>query len=38
MRIIEQAILEYEHKESESLEILLQANIKAEEVIHNMHQ
>lgn len=38
MRIIEQAILEYEYKESESLEILLQANIKAEEAIHNMHQ
>lgn len=28
MRIIEQAILEYEHRESESLEILLQANIR----------
>lgn len=38
MRIIEQAILEYENRENESLEILLQANIKAEEVIHNMFQ
>lgn len=38
MRIIEQAILEYENRERESLEILLQANIEAEEVIHNKYQ
>lgn len=38
MRIMEQAILEYETIENETLEILLQANIKAEEVIHNMFQ
>lgn len=38
MRIIEQAILEYENRENETLEILLQANIKAEEVIHKMYQ
>lgn len=37
MRIIEQAILEYEDKKSATLEVLLQANIKAEEIIHNMH-
>lgn len=37
MRIIEQAILEYEDTESLSLEVLLQANREAERVIHNMH-
>lgn len=37
MRIIEQAILEYEDKENSTLEVLLEANIKAEEIIHNMH-
>lgn len=36
MRIIEQAILEYENRENETLDILLQANIKAEAIIHNM--
>lgn len=38
MRVLEQAILEYENKDSTTLEILLEANIKAEEMIHNMHQ
>lgn len=38
MRILEQAILEYEEKKSSTLETLLQANVRAEEVIHNMHQ
>lgn len=38
MRVLEQAILEYENKDSTTLEILLEANIKAEEIIHNMHQ
>lgn len=37
MRIIEQAILEYENRESTTLDVLLNANIKAEEIIHNMH-
>ena len=37
MRIIEQAILEYEEVESNGLDILLQANIEAERVIHNMY-
>lgn len=38
MRIIEQAILEYENRESTTLDILLESNIKAEEIIHNMYQ
>lgn len=38
MRIIEQAILEYENRESTTLDVLLKANIKAEETIHNMYQ
>lgn len=38
MRILEQAILEYENIELTTLDVLLQANIKAEEVIHNMYQ
>jgi hypothetical protein len=38
MRVLEQAILEYEERPDTSLEILLQANIKAEEIIHNMFQ
>jgi heme/copper-type cytochrome/quinol oxidase subunit 4 len=38
MRVLEQAILEYEERKDASLEILLQANIKAEEIIHNMFQ
>jgi heme/copper-type cytochrome/quinol oxidase subunit 4 len=38
MRVLEQAILEYEEKQGTSLDILLQANIKAEEIIHNMFQ
>ncbi|MGN0405345.1 MAG: hypothetical protein ACI4F1_08995 [Bariatricus sp.] len=37
MRVLEQAILEYEERQNESLEILLQANMRAEEIIHNMH-
>lgn len=37
MRIIEQAILEYENREITTLDILLEANMKAEEIIHNMH-
>ena len=36
MRIIEQAILEYENREYDTLETLSQANIEAEEIIHNM--
>lgn len=38
MRIIEQAILEYEERRDTDLDVLLQANIEAEQVIHNMHQ
>ena len=38
MRIIEQAILEYEEIKENDLKVLLQANIEAEKVIHNMHQ
>lgn len=38
MRTLEQAILEYENIELTTLDVLLQANIKAEEVIHNMYQ
>lgn len=38
MRILEQAILEFEEIESAKLETLLEANIRAEQVIHNMHQ
>lgn len=38
MRIIEQAILEYEEVEDNTLEVLLQANKEAEQVIHNMYQ
>lgn len=38
MRIIEQAILEYEERRDTDLEVLLQANIEAEQVIHNIHQ
>lgn len=38
MRILEQAILEYEQVESNGLEVLLKANIKAEQIIHNMNQ
>lgn len=38
MWIIEQAILEYEEVESNGLDILLQVNIEAERVIHNMYQ
>ncbi len=38
MRVIEQAILEYEEVENAQLEILLSANIKAEEIIHNIFQ
>lgn len=37
MRIVEQAILEYENREITTLDILLEANMKAEEIIHNMH-
>lgn len=36
MRILEQAILEYEHREETQLDILLIANKKAEKIIHNM--
>ncbi|BDZ81396.1 hypothetical protein [Claveliimonas bilis] len=38
MRILEQAILEYEENEPATLDTLLQANIRAEEIIHNMYQ
>lgn len=38
MRIIEQAILEYEDIEGMELSVLLQANKEAEQMIHNMHQ
>lgn len=38
MRILEQAILEYEQVESNGLEVLLKANIEAEQIIHNMNQ
>lgn len=38
MRTLEQAILEYENIELTTLDVLLQVNIKAEEVIHNMYQ
>lgn len=38
MRILEQAILEYEEQESAELDVLLQANQKSEEIIHNMFQ
>ena len=38
MRILEQAILEYEQVESNGLEVLLKANIEAEQLIHNMNQ
>ena len=38
MRILEQAILEYEEQESAELDVLLQANKKSEEIIHNMYQ
>ena len=38
MRTLEQAILEYENIKLTTLDVLLQANIKAEEVIHNMYQ
>ena len=38
MRTLEQAILEYENIELTTLDVLLHANIKAEEVIHNMYQ
>lgn len=38
MRILEQAILEYEEREEETLDVLLSANIRAEETIHNLHQ
>ena len=38
MRNIEQAILEYEERRDTDLDVLLQANIEAEQVIHNMHQ
>lgn len=38
MRTLDQAILEYENIELTTLDVSLQANIKAEEVIHNMYQ
>lgn len=38
MRVIEQAILEYESAKDDDLDILLKANIKAEEIIHNIFQ
>lgn len=38
MRVLEQAILEYEQEESLGLEVLLQANKKSEEIIHNLFQ
>ena len=38
MRVLEQAILEYEQEESLGLDILLQANKKSEEIIHNLFQ
>mgnify|MGYP000129784902 CR=1 FL=1 len=38
MRILEQAILEYEEQEPAELDILLQANQRSEEIIHNMFQ
>ncbi|MBU3876017.1 hypothetical protein HGO97_009340 [Faecalicatena sp. AGMB00832] len=37
MRIIEQAILEYENRKESELDVLLDANLRAEEVIHNMY-
>ncbi|MBQ3509760.1 MAG: hypothetical protein IJA90_07085 [Peptococcaceae bacterium] len=37
MRILEQAILEYEQTENASYQILLDANRRAEEVIQNRH-
>lgn len=38
MRTLDQAILKYENIELTTLDVSLQANIKAEEVIHNMYQ
>lgn len=37
MRVIEQAILEYENAEDTTLKILLNANVEAEKIIHNMY-
>ena len=37
VRIMEQAILEYEQCEDADFDVLLEANRRAEEVIHNMY-